>query len=83
MEKIDNATVFSRVTQPAALCRRLRALRARIRAALKAAGSRRELLRMDDHMRADIGISRGEALMESRRMVWDTETPRDPSRIPR
>jgi hypothetical protein len=38
---------------------------------------------MDDHMRADIGISRGEALMESRRHPWDLRTPPDPTRRPR
>ncbi len=49
----------------------------------KAARSRRALIDMDDHMRADIGISRGEALMESRRHPWDLRTPPDPTRRPR
>jgi uncharacterized protein YjiS (DUF1127 family) len=32
---------------------------------------RRNLARLDDHMLADIGISRDEALAESRRPIWD------------
>jgi hypothetical protein len=35
---------------------------------------------MDEHIWADIGISRGEALTESRRKFWDLRTPADPSR---
>ncbi|WP_284947995.1 DUF1127 domain-containing protein [Acidisoma cladoniae] len=47
---------------------------------MKAARSRQELVGMDDRMRADIGISRGEALFESKRAAWDLETPADSSR---
>jgi uncharacterized protein YjiS (DUF1127 family) len=54
-----------------------------IRAGIRAIRSRRELIGMDDHMRADIGISRGEALMESRRHFWDLHTPPDATRRPR
>jgi uncharacterized protein YjiS (DUF1127 family) len=80
MENIDNATRFSAVTQPSRRRGWLRAATVFLRAEIRAARSRRELIRMDDHMRADIGISRGEALMESRRHFWDLHTPRDPSR---
>jgi len=51
-----------------------------IRAGIRATRSRRELISMDDHMRADIGISRGEALIESRRHFWDLHTPPDTTR---
>jgi uncharacterized protein YjiS (DUF1127 family) len=58
----------------------MRALVVFIRASLRAARSRRELIGMDDRLRADIGISRGEALAESRRRFWDLRTPPDPTR---
>jgi uncharacterized protein YjiS (DUF1127 family) len=83
MENTDNATVFSRVTQQRLRSPGLTALLAFIRASINAVRGRRELIGMDDHMRADIGISRGEALMESRRPFWDLETPPDPTRRPR
>jgi uncharacterized protein YjiS (DUF1127 family) len=83
MENIDNATVFSRVTQQGVGRRRVGALLAFLRAAYEAMRSRRDLIGLDDHLRADIGISRGEALMESQRRVWDLETPPDPTRRPR
>jgi uncharacterized protein YjiS (DUF1127 family) len=83
MENIDNATVFPQVTQQRLSRRWLGRLAGFIRAAAHAARSRRELIGMDDHLRADIGISRGEALMESQRKAWDMETPRDPTRRPR
>jgi uncharacterized protein YjiS (DUF1127 family) len=83
MENIDNATVFPQVTQQRVSRRWLRRLAAFIRAAAQAARSRRELIGMDDYLRADIGISRGEALMESQRKAWDIETPPDPTRRPR
>jgi uncharacterized protein YjiS (DUF1127 family) len=79
MENINNATILHPVTQ-----RRFRwvglAIPGFVRRAWKAARSRRELVAMSDHLRADIGISRGEALFESRRKPWDLDTPRDPSR---
>jgi uncharacterized protein YjiS (DUF1127 family) len=83
MENIDNATIVSRVTQRRLPGLGLAALVAFIRASIKAVRGRRALIGMDDHMRADIGISRGEALMESRRRFWDLETPPDPTRRPR
>ncbi len=83
MEDIDNATAAYRVTQQRRAGSRAAALLAFIRKAAGAARSRRELIAMDDHLRADIGISRGEALMESRRNCWDLDTPPDPSRRPR
>lgn len=46
----------------------------------KAARSRRELAGMDAHLLADIGVSRGEALMETQRKPWDLEAPIDPTR---
>jgi uncharacterized protein YjiS (DUF1127 family) len=83
MENIDNATVFSRVTQRGIGRRKLGAFLAFLRAAREAMRSRRDLTRLDDHLRADIGISRGEALMESQRRAWDLQTPPDPTRRPR
>jgi uncharacterized protein YjiS (DUF1127 family) len=83
MESIDNATRFSAVTQPARRRGWLRVVLVFIRAGIRAIRSRRELIGMDDHMRADIGISRGEALMESRRHFWDLHTPPDATRRPR
>jgi uncharacterized protein YjiS (DUF1127 family) len=35
------------------------------------AGQRRALLRMDDHMLKDIGLSRADALREAERPFWD------------
>jgi uncharacterized protein YjiS (DUF1127 family) len=80
MEDIDNATALTSVTQQRLGRRPIRALCIFVRAALQAVRSRRELASMDDRLRADIGISRGEALMESRRSAWDLKTRPDPTR---
>jgi uncharacterized protein YjiS (DUF1127 family) len=80
MENIDNATAFTRVTQQRLRRPGLRALIAFIRAGVRAARGRRALIGLDDRLRADIGISRGEALMEARRPFWDLKTPPDPTR---
>lgn len=42
-----------------------------LRAALRAAASRRELAQMDERMLRDIGIGRSEALAEAERAPWD------------
>jgi uncharacterized protein YjiS (DUF1127 family) len=79
MEDIDNATLSSPITQP----RRASAvwtLRGLFRAMWKAHRARREVARMDDRFWADMGIGRGEALMESRRPFWDLRNPADPTR---
>lgn len=83
MENIDNATVFSPITQPRGRVRIIRAIWPVLRSMWRAARSRRELAGMDAHLLADIGVSRGEALMESKRKPWDLETPIDPTRRPR
>ena len=80
MENIDNATVVSRITQRRLSLRWIAVFVIVIRKAVRAVHSRRELAAMDDHLRADIGVSRGEALMESRRRIWDLEMPPDPTR---
>ncbi len=80
MENIDNATVFSPITQPRRRVRILRAIWPVLRSIWKTARSRRELARMDSHLLADIGVSRGEALMETQRKPWDLEAPIDPTR---
>jgi uncharacterized protein YjiS (DUF1127 family) len=80
MENIDNATKLSSITQPRLRGIGIRAVMAFVRRAMKAARSRQELVGMDDRMRADIGISWGEALFESKRAPWDLEAPTDPSR---
>ncbi len=38
--------------------------------------TRRLLARMDDRMLADIGIGRGDAMMEAARPLWDIDTLR-------
>jgi uncharacterized protein YjiS (DUF1127 family) len=83
MESIDNATVFSPITQPRRRVRILRAIWPVLRSIWKTARSRRELAGMDAHLLADIGVSRGEALMESKRQPWDRHTIPDPTRSPR
>ncbi|WP_227320939.1 DUF1127 domain-containing protein [Acidisoma silvae] len=80
MENIDNATVFSPITQPRRRVGVIRAIWPVLRSMWKTARSRRELARMDAHLFADIGISRGEALMESERRPWDRHVTADPSR---
>jgi hypothetical protein len=35
---------------------------------------------MDERQWSDIGISRGDALMESERKFWDLDPPADPTR---
>ena len=80
MENIDNATVFSPITQPRRNVRSLRSVWSILRSIWKTARSRRELAGMDAHLLADIGVSRGEALMESKRKPWDQTTPIDPTR---
>ncbi|MCC7281982.1 MAG: DUF1127 domain-containing protein [Acetobacteraceae bacterium] len=44
---------------------------ARLLAAVRAVGTRRELLEMDQRMLADIGITHSQAVSEARRMPWD------------
>jgi len=80
MEHIDNATAVSPITQPRFRGRPVKVILAYLRATLRAARTRRELAGMSDHLFADIGISRGEALMESTRKPWDVHTPPDPTR---
>lgn len=46
----------------------------------KAHRARRELAQLDDRFFADMGIGRGDALMESRRPFWDLRNPPDPTR---
>lgn len=58
-------------------------MRALLRAMWKAHCARRELARLDDRFFADMGIGRGDALMESRRPFWDLRNPADPTRRPR
>ncbi|HTI03015.1 MAG TPA: DUF1127 domain-containing protein [Acidisoma sp.] len=79
MEDIDNATLSAPITQP----RRtgyVQGLRGLLRAMWKAHRARRELAAMDDRFWADMGIGRGEVLMESRRPFWDLRNPADPTR---
>ncbi|HEX3983268.1 MAG TPA: DUF1127 domain-containing protein [Acidisoma sp.] len=80
MENIDNATHVSPITQPRIRGRPIAAIWAFLRAAIRAARTRRELVLMDERLWSDIGISRGEALMESSRKVWDLTSPVDPTR---
>ncbi|MBW4023960.1 MAG: DUF1127 domain-containing protein [Proteobacteria bacterium] len=80
MEDIDNATAAHPITQQRARGVSIRPLGGFIRRLIRTIRSRRELARMDDRMWADIGVSRGEALMESRRPAWDMETPPDATR---
>ncbi len=42
-----------------------------VKAMIRARRTRRLLRAMDDHLLADIGIGRGDALMESSRPMWD------------
>jgi uncharacterized protein YjiS (DUF1127 family) len=51
-----------------------------MRSVWKTVRSRRELAQMDARLWADIGISRGEALMESERRLWDRHRTVDPTR---
>ena len=80
MENIDNATRLSSVTQPRSRGVAIRAFVVFVRRAMKVARSRQELVGMNDRMRADIGISHGEALFESERAAWDLRATPDPSR---
>ncbi|MFN3282329.1 MAG: DUF1127 domain-containing protein [Tabrizicola sp.] len=63
--------------RPSALSRSLHSassrlsLPARIWQALMLARSRRALAYLDDHLLADIGLSREEAAAEARRPLWD------------
>lgn len=52
------------------LARRAGALLATVAEWSARARQRRELLALDEHMLADIGISRGEALAEGRKPFW-------------
>lgn len=45
---------------------------AALRQAWQVRQTRRQLAEMDDHMLADLGISRAEAYEEARRAPWDT-----------
>ncbi len=56
--------------RPAALSR----LPTRLLAASRLARSRQALHRLDDHLLADIGLTRAEALSESGRPPWDAPT---------
>jgi uncharacterized protein YjiS (DUF1127 family) len=47
--------------------------RNRLLAMVQARRSRRVLARMDDHMLADIGLGRGDAMMEAARPMWDID----------
>jgi uncharacterized protein YjiS (DUF1127 family) len=47
---------------------------ARVRAMLRARQTRQMLGEMDDRMLADIGVGRGDALVESSKPMWDVET---------
>ena len=49
---------------------------ARVRAMLRARHTRQMLGEMDDRMLADIGVGRGDALVESSKPMWDVETRR-------
>jgi uncharacterized protein YjiS (DUF1127 family) len=46
-------------------------LPARILAAADLARSRHSLLRLDEHLLSDIGVTRSEALAEAKRASWD------------
>lgn len=47
----------------------------RLRLMLRAAQTRRQLAELEDHMLSDIGVSRVDALRESRRAPWDVAPP--------
>src|SRR5690349_14239926 len=47
---------------------------ARFRVMLRARQTRHMLGEMDDRMLADIGVGRGDALVEANRSMWDVET---------
>jgi len=49
---------------------------ARFRTMLRARQTRQMLGEMDDRMLADIGVGRGDALVESSRPMWDVEARR-------
>ncbi|HYZ64983.1 MAG TPA: DUF1127 domain-containing protein [Acetobacteraceae bacterium] len=49
---------------------------ARVGLMLEARQTRRLLGEMDDRMLADIGVGRGDALMEASRPMWDVEARR-------
>jgi uncharacterized protein YjiS (DUF1127 family) len=51
-------------------------LRDRFRAMVQARQTRRLLARMDDRMLADIGLGRGDAMIEAARPMWDTDQAR-------
>ena len=53
------------------LARLRRANPFRLQGALHLSRSRRALLRLDDHLLADIGLTRAEALAEADRAPWD------------
>jgi uncharacterized protein YjiS (DUF1127 family) len=80
MENIDNATASSPITQLRLARRPIKAIWAFLRSAIKAERTRRELAMMDERQWSDIGISRGDALMESERKFWDLDPAADPTR---
>jgi uncharacterized protein YjiS (DUF1127 family) len=49
---------------------------ARLRVMLRARRTRHLLGEMDDRMLADIGVGRGDALVEAARPMWDVEARR-------
>jgi uncharacterized protein YjiS (DUF1127 family) len=55
----------------------LRALARATTQAWRNAVSRRELVGLDDHMLADIGLTRGDALREADRFPWEAGPRRD------
>lgn len=55
---------------------RLAGVRASVGVALRTVLTRRALGELDDRALADIGLSRGEAEKEARRVPWDVEPPR-------
>ena len=56
--------------------RSLSELWARLGAMLRARQTRQMLGEMDDRMLADIGVGRGDALVEASRPMWDVEARR-------
>lgn len=64
-----SAHPLSRPGAPAALG--LRFLSARLFALAAVSRTRKGLLRLDDHILRDIGLTREEAQAEARRPVWD------------
>ncbi len=59
------------LTLPRLLTLRIGRISPHLRRAACLYRQRNALAKLDDHMLADIGVSRGEALRESERAIWD------------